>query len=145
MAKDPLDVLREQAYEALSRGQYQEARQIYQQALGYRADSPETHYGIATVCFLLGDLHSAVYHFKEVVRLDPLRAGAYINLGAVYNRLGQFEDSLATLRRGVQLDANLAEGHYNLGLVYRQLGQLELAVNAYREAVRSIAHVRCAL
>jgi tetratricopeptide (TPR) repeat protein len=136
MAKDTLELLRQQAHEALSRGQYQEARQIYQQALGYRTDSPEIHYGIATVCFLLGDLHSAVYHFKEVIRLDPLRAGAYINLGAVYNRLGQFEDSLATLRRGIQLDANRAEGYYNLGLVYRQLGQLEMAINAYREAVR---------
>src|ERR1700692_2104972 len=106
MAKDPLEQLREQAKEALSRGQYQEARQIYQQALGYRSDNPDVHYGMATVCFLLGDLHSAVYHFKEVTRLDPLRAGAFINLGAVYNRLEQYEEALTTLRRGIQLDAN---------------------------------------
>jgi len=136
MSKDPLEVLRSKAQEAITRGQYQEARQIYQQALGYRSDSPDIHYGIATACFLVGDQHSAIYHFKEVIRLDPLRAGAYINLGAVYNRLGQLEDALATLRRGIQLDANRAEGYYNLGLVYRQLGQLEMAVNAYREAVR---------
>jgi tetratricopeptide (TPR) repeat protein len=136
MAKDSLELLRQQAQEALSRGQYQEARQIYQQALGYRSDSPDIHYGIATACFLLGDVHSSVYHFKEVIRLDPLRAGAYINLGAVYNRLGQLEEAVTTLRRGIQLDANRAEGYYNLALVYKQLGQLEMAVNAYREAVR---------
>lgn len=136
MSKDPLEVLRHQAQEAITRGQYQEARQIYQQALGYRSDHPDIHYGIATACFLVGDQHSAVYHFKEVIRLDPLRAGAYINLGAVYNRLGQLDDALATLRRGIQLDANRAEGYYNLGLVYRQLGQFEMAINAYREAVR---------
>ncbi len=136
MAKDSLELLRQQAQDALSRGQFQEARQIYQQALGYRSDSPDIHYGIATACFLLGDIHSAVYHFKEVIRLDPLRAGAYINLGAVYNRLGQLEDALATLRRGIQLDTNRAEGYYNLALVYKQLGQVEMAVNAYRESVR---------
>jgi tetratricopeptide (TPR) repeat protein len=136
MATDQLELLRQQAQQALSKGQYQEARQIYQQALGYRTDSPDIHYGIATACFLLGDLNSAVYHFKEVIRLDPLRAGAYVNLGAVYNRLGHLDDALATLRRGIQLDANRAEGYYNLGLVYRQLGQLEMAINAYREAVR---------
>jgi tetratricopeptide (TPR) repeat protein len=136
MAKDPLETLRKQAQEAIAKGQYQEARQIYQQALGYRSDSPEIHYGIATVCFLIGDSHSAVYHFKEVIRIDPLRAGAYINLGAVYNRLGQYEESLAILRRGIQLDTNRAEGYYNLALVYKQLSQQDMAINAYREAVR---------
>jgi tetratricopeptide (TPR) repeat protein len=136
MANEPLELLRKQAQDALSRGQYQEARQIYQQALGYQSDSPDIHYGIATVCFLLGDLHSAMYHFKEVIRLDPLRAGAYINLGAVYNRLEQYDEALTTLRRGIQLDTNRAEGYYNLALVYKQLGQLDMAVNAYREAIR---------
>jgi Flp pilus assembly protein TadD len=136
MAKDPLDNLREKAQQALSRGQYQEARQIYQQALGYRSDHPDLHYGIATVCFVLSDFHSAIYHFKEVIRLDPLRAGAYVNLGAVYNRLGQHEDALAALRRGIQLDTNRAEGYYNLALVYKHLGQLDMAINAYRESLR---------
>ncbi len=136
MATDQLELLREQAQKALAQGQYQDARQIYQQALGYESDSTEIHYGIATACFLLGDLHSAVYHFKEVIRIDPMRAGAYVNLGAVYNRLGHHDDALATLRRGIQLDSSRSEGYYNLGLVYKQLGQLEMAVNAYREAVR---------
>lgn len=136
MAKDPLEVLRQQAQEAMSRGQHQEARQIYQQALGYNSDSPDIHYGIATACFLVGDSHSAVYHFKEVIRLDPLRAGAFINLGAVQNRLGSYDEALTTLRRGIQLDPNRAEGYYNLALVHKQLGQLEMAINAYREAIR---------
>jgi tetratricopeptide (TPR) repeat protein len=136
MSKDPLEALCNKAQQMLKQGQYQEARQIYQQALGYRSDSPEIHYGIATACFLVGDLHSAVYHFKEVIRIDPVRTGAYINLGAVYNRLEQYDDALATLRRGIQLDANRSEGYYNLGLVYKQLGQLDMAVNAYREAFR---------
>jgi tetratricopeptide (TPR) repeat protein len=136
MPNDTLELLRQKAHEALSRGQHQEARQIYQQALSHNSESPDIHYGIATVCFLLGDLNSAEYHFKEVIRLDPLRAGAYINLGAVYNRLGQPEVSLTTLRRGIHLDANRAEGYYNLALVHKQLGQLDMAVNAYREAIR---------
>src|SRR5262249_27946923 len=136
MAKEPVEILLEKARETLSRGEYQDARQLYQQALGYNSDSPDTHYGIATVCFLLNDLHSAVYHFKEVIRLDPMRAGAFVNLGAVHNRLGQYDEALIALRRGIQLDPNRAEGYYNLALVHKQLGQLEMAINAYREAIR---------
>src|ERR1043166_2012680 len=136
MANESLDTLRKQAQDALAHGHHQEARQIYQQALGYNSDNPDIHYGIATACFLLNDLHSAVYHFKEVIRLDPLRAGAYINLGAVQNRLEHYDESLATLRRGIQLDPNRGEGYYNLALVYKQLGQLDMAITAYREALR---------
>ena len=136
MAKESPETLCKQAQEALSQGQYEEARQLYRQALIYRSDSPEVHYGIATASFLVGDLHSAVYHFKEVIRLDPQRAGAHINLGAAYNRLEEYDEALATLRRAIQVDPARGEGYYNLGLVYKQLGQLDMAVNAYREAVR---------
>jgi tetratricopeptide (TPR) repeat protein len=106
------------------------------QALGLRSDSPDVHHGLATVCFQLHDFPSAAHHFKEVTRLDPLRAGAFINLGAVYNRLDQLDDAIPALRRGIQLDSRRAEGYYNLGLVYRRKGQPDLAIHAYREALR---------
>jgi tetratricopeptide (TPR) repeat protein len=116
--------------------EWDRARQLYLQALGLRADSADVHYGLATVSFQLRDLNSAAHHFREVTRLDPLRAGAYINLGAVYNLLDQIDDAVTALRRGIQLDSHRAEGYYNLGLVYRRKNQPELAVQAYREAIR---------
>lgn len=136
MAKETVENLCQKAQQAISVGDHETARKFYQQAIGLRSDNPDVQYGMATVCFLLGDLSSSAYHFKEVTRLDPLRAGAYINLGAVYNRLEQFDDAVAALRRGIQLDLNRGEGYYNLGLVYRRQGQNDLAIQAYREAVR---------
>src|SRR5262249_42346151 len=124
------------AREHMEQRNWDRARQVYLQALGLRADSPDVHYGLATVCFQLRDLNSAAHHFREVTRLDPLRAGAYINLGAVYNLLDQLDEAVPVLRRGIQLDAHRAEGYYNLGLVYRRKGQPELALQAYREAIR---------
>src|ERR1700756_2532915 len=136
MASESIESLCHKARQAVAQGNYEQARQIYLQALGLRSDAPDVHYGLATVCFLLNDLPSAAYHFKEVTRLDPLRAGAYINLGAVYNRLNMLDEAVKVLRRGIQLDHNRSEGYYNLGLVYRRLGQLDLAIQAYREATR---------
>jgi tetratricopeptide (TPR) repeat protein len=136
MAKETVDTLCQRAQLAITEGNHEQARTLYQQAIGLRSDLPDVQYGMATVCFLLGDLASSAYHFKEVIRLDPLRAGAYINLGAVYNRLEQFDDAVGALRRGIQLDLNRAEGYYNLGLVYRRKGQNDMAIQAYREAVR---------
>lgn len=136
MPKDTVETFCEKAQLAISQGRNEEAQLCYKQALGIRPDSTDAHYGMATVCFLLGELPLAAYHFREVTRLDPMRAGAFINLGAVYNRLEQFDDAIPALRRGIQLDKNRAEGYYNLGLVYRRKGQPELAIQAYREATR---------
>lgn len=134
MAADSFESLCHKAREALAEANGQLARQLYLQALGLQPDSPDAHYGLATACFLLGDLEGAAYHFKEVIRTDPLRAGAYINLGAVYNRMGNLDEAVKALRKGIQLDSKRAEAYYNLGLAYRRLGQVELAIQAYREA-----------
>ncbi len=131
-----VDALCQQARQAIAERNWEKARQSYLQALGLKSDVADIHQGLATVCFHLRDLPSAAHHFKEVTRLDPLRAGAYINLGAIYNLLDKLDDSIQALRRGIQLDTQRAEGYYNLGLVYRRKGQIDLAIHAYREALR---------
>ena len=117
MVVETVDSLCQKARQSIAQGQIEQARQFYLQALNLRSDIPDVHYGLATACFLFNDLDSAAYHFKEVTRLDPLRPGAYINLGAVYNRLEEYDEAVQTLRRGIQLDPHRSEGYYNLGLV----------------------------
>ena len=136
MAPQSFEILCQQARQAIAERNWEKARQSYLQALGLKSDVPDIHQGLATVCFQLRDLTSAAYHFKEVTRLDPLRAGAYINLGAIYNLMDQLDDAITVLRRGIQLDSQRAEGYYNLGLVYRRKGQVDLAIHAYKEALR---------
>jgi tetratricopeptide (TPR) repeat protein len=136
MAIENVESLCQLAQQAVSQGRNDEARQLYMRALALRGDLPDAHYGLATVCFLLNDLPSAAHHFKEVTRLDPQRAGAFINLGAVYNRMDLLDEAIPMLRKAIQLDHTRAEGYYNLGLVYRRKGQPDLAIQAYREATR---------
>jgi len=124
------------AQQAIAKRDWERAKQAYLLALGLRSDAPDIHMGLATVYFQLRELTSAAHHFREVTRLDPLRAGAYINLGAVLNLLQEYDESVAALRRGIQLDPQRVEGYYNLGLVYRRKGQLDMAIQAYREAIR---------
>jgi tetratricopeptide (TPR) repeat protein len=136
MAVENIEKLLQRARLAIEERDWDTAKMLYLQALGLKSDLPDIHYGLATVYFQVKELTSAAHHFKEVTRLDPLRAGAFINLGAVLNLLGQFDEAVAALRRGIQIDVNRVEGYYNLGLVYRRKGQPELAIQAYREAIR---------
>jgi tetratricopeptide (TPR) repeat protein len=136
MVPGKIEKLLLKAKQAIAARDWEKAKQAYLMALGFKSDLPDIHYGLATVYFQLQEFTSAAHHFKEVTRLDPLRAGAYVNLGAVHNLLHQFDDAIAALRRGIQIDPQRVEGYYNLGLVYRHKGQIELAIQAYREAVR---------
>jgi len=136
MVPGKIEKLLIKAKQAIAARDWEKAKQAYLMALGFKSDLPDIHYGLATVYFQLQELTSAAHHFREVTRLDPLRAGAYINLGAVYNMLNQYDEAIAALRRGIQIDGQRVEGFYNLGLVYRHRGQIDLAISAYREAVR---------
>jgi tetratricopeptide (TPR) repeat protein len=136
MSVDKIEFLCQKAQQAISQREWDKAKIVYLQALGLKSDIPDIHYGLATVYFQLRELTSAAHHFKEVTRLDPLRAGAFINLGAVLNLLEQHDEAIAALRRGIQLDPQRVEGYYNLGLVYRRKGQIDLSLQSYREALR---------
>jgi tetratricopeptide (TPR) repeat protein len=136
MVPGKIEKLLLKAKQAIAARDWEKAKQAYLMALGFKSDLPDIHYGLATVYFQLQELTSAAHHFKEVTRLDPLRAGAYINLGAVHNLLNQYDEAIAALRRGIQIDPQRVEGYYNLGLVYRHKGQVDLAIQAYREAIR---------
>jgi tetratricopeptide (TPR) repeat protein len=136
MTPDKIEKLCLRARQAIEQRDWEKAKQAYLMALGLKSDAPDIHMGLATVYFQLRELTSAAHHFKEVTRLDPLRAGAYINLGAVLNLLQELDEAIAAIRRGIQLDPQRVEGYYNLGLVNRRKGQIDLAIQAYREAIR---------
>jgi tetratricopeptide (TPR) repeat protein len=136
MVAENLETFCQRAREAIEERDWDRAKQEYLKALGLRSDSPDVHYGLATVYFQLNELTSAAHHFKEVTRLDPKRAGAFVNLGAVLNLLTEYDEAITVLRKGIALDPKRTEGYYNLGLVHKRKGQLDLAVQAYREAIR---------
>jgi len=112
------------------------AIEVFEQALQIDELEPDIHDGLATAWYLQGDLERAAEHFERVTRLDPRRGPAWINLGAVYNRLQQYTRAAEVLRRAVQVERTSAAAFYNLGSAYRHLRQWAMAVPAYREAIR---------
>src|SRR5215831_10790870 len=112
MTPDKIEKLCLKARQAIEQREWEKAKQVYLMALGMRSDLPDVHYGLATVYFNLRELTSAAHHFREVSRLDPQRAGAFVNLGAVLNLLIQHDEAIAALRRAIQLYAQRVEAYY---------------------------------
>lgn len=120
----------------LKAGRPQEAVAAFEEARRMNELDPEVHEGLATAHFLLKAYEPAARHFERVTRLDPRRGASWINLGAVYNRMGSYQKAAEVLRRAVQIEKKSAVGFYNLGIAYKHLKQWNLAVPAYREAIR---------
>src|SRR5438445_7786613 len=123
-------------HEHLKAGRPHEALAAFEEARQINDLDPEVHDGLATAHFMLQDYEPAVRHFDRVTRLDPRRGSSWINLGAVYNRMGNYHRAAEILRRAVQIEKKSSVGYYNLGFAYKHLRQWAMAVPAYREAIR---------
>ncbi|HEY2251705.1 MAG TPA: tetratricopeptide repeat protein [Planctomycetaceae bacterium] len=120
----------------LKAGRLDDAVTAFQSARQINDLDPELHDGLATAHFLKQDYDAAALHFERVTRLDPRRGASWVNLGAVYNRMGNYQKAAEVLRRAVQIEKKSGIAYYNLGIAYKHLKQWALAVPAYREAIR---------
>ena len=75
----------------------------------------------------------AIDHGEATCRFDPIRAGAYVNLGAVYNRMEQFDEAIQILRRSIQVDPKRAEG-----TVGKLASLLRFSINANQSSLVSL-------
>lgn len=117
-------------------GRHEEAIQLLEQLLTENDTDPTLHDAIGTAYFLAGRNEQAAAHFERIVRLIAAPGKALINLGAVYNRIGQHQKAVDTIRKGLQYEKRSVEGYYNLGVAHRKLNQHAMAVTAYQEALR---------
>src|SRR6516164_1023899 len=65
-----------------------------------------------------GDYRSAESGFREVLKLDPQSAAAYVNLGVVYMRTQKFDAAIKALESAKKLAPTMAGIDLNLGLAY---------------------------
>lgn len=126
----------EKAKQHLKHRQFDQAIALYQQANQIDEYQPEMHEALATAYILAGQIEPAIEHLILVTQLAPRRLTAFVNLGALYNRQGNFNKAIEMCRKAVSIDRKSADGYYNLGFAHKKLNQLALAVPAYREAIR---------
>lgn len=96
----------------------------------------EVYEALGMAYFHSGKLNESSKQFEKATKLRPRAGAAFINWGAVLNRMGNHQRAVEILRKGVQIERSSAIGYYNLGYAHRRLNQQGLAIPAYREAIR---------
>jgi len=135
-ALNEADALCDQAKVLLKERKFAEAQKLYDEAVARDSRSIPAHTGAAAAAFVLKDYQKAATHYKKLSMLDVRRAEPLINLGAVYNRMGDFVNAARTLRQALSKDRKSAPGYYNLAIAYKGQNQQSMCISAYKEAIR---------
>jgi tetratricopeptide (TPR) repeat protein len=82
-----------------------------------------------------GEKHRAIGLYEEILKIDPLYAAAYINLGTINFHLRQYARAEELYRRATEVDPAYVLAFFDLGNVLDELQRPDESIAAYRQAV----------
>jgi tetratricopeptide (TPR) repeat protein len=87
----------------------------------------------------LGRWEDARHAYIEALRLNlnPEAAEAHMNLGAIDQQAGRWDNALIEYQAAYRLNPNLPEVTYGMGQIFQHQGRLDDAAGAYRETIRN--------
>merc|ERR1711871_1436074 len=71
----------------------------------------------------------------EAVRIDPLFADAYSNMGNAYKELNHLGDAIKCYTTAIKIDSELADAYSNLASAYKDGGRVGDAITCLRKAL----------
>jgi len=71
---------------------------------------------LAVQAAIVGNHHEAIDLWKRFISLQPNICDGYVNIGASYTQLGQYEAALTASQKALSLDPQRQEARYNYGI-----------------------------
>ncbi|MCD4827862.1 MAG: tetratricopeptide repeat protein [Candidatus Cloacimonetes bacterium] len=81
------------------------------------ADDFRNYLALGEVAFLMGDLSAAKSCFEQALKINPLSAEAYNNLGVYFNQQKKYNESISCFKTALALKPDFAEAKENLNCV----------------------------
>ncbi len=109
-------------YRALK--QYSESRRYYMKAISIKRDDAISHYNLANVLRLLGDLQASIEHYLFVIGLKEgpnldignLYINSLINLGICYKNKELFDKATDCYQRALSINPKDQSALFNYGM-----------------------------
>lgn len=74
--------------------------------------------------------------FDDVIRLQPDEVSAHINLGNLFDQLGDAPAAEKSYRKAIEIDSGNIRAHYNLGVLFSEHGREREAVAEFEKAMK---------
>lgn len=124
--------------ELLHAGHYDEALEVLRHIPLRSAIVPEALTLIARVHADRGDLDLASAEVQRAIEMDALHHDAYLLLGLIASRQGQWLAAIQQLERARYLNRDAPIVSYHLAEAYRQAGRAEKALHEYRNTLQKL-------
>lgn len=131
----PLAAHINQARALLDRGLYMKAVELCEAGLALDSTSVELHNLKATAYTAEGRYALAIESLNQITRLQPDAALAYLNLGGIHTKLGQYAEAEKFLLQAHVLAPEESEIHRRLGEVFLGTDRFVLAAEEFEHAL----------
>ena len=118
----------EQARESEVKGQWEEAKSYYRQALTLNPTLVEARNNLGTLYVRQQQLTAAIDEFQAAIRIDPNYAKVRNNLGSAYFLSGQETLAIQEFLAALHIDGAYVSPLYNLASLYARRGDVGQAV-----------------
>ncbi len=90
----------------------------------------------ATDLYTAGRDDEALTELRDVIRVEPMNAEAYLLTGRIYQRRGELVSSINQLKTSIFWDAKLIDAHIMLGRIFLERGDRTQAMAYARNAIQ---------
>ncbi|MEZ0373517.1 MAG: tetratricopeptide repeat protein [Candidatus Sericytochromatia bacterium] len=136
--------LRDRAFELHQRGELEQARELYQQALDQQPDTPDLIYILGVLASQQGDYARAIAQIQAAIALRHDQPIYHYNLAKAFKASDRLDQAKASFEQALALDPENAKAHFQLARLLQRLNQPEAALPHFQAAIRhqpdNIAH-----
>ncbi len=126
---------------------WRDSKTLWARALTVTTENWRAHTLYGTMLAAEGLKSEAIVHFTEAIRIQPVYAGIYTQLGAALTDLGRPDEAIPHYRDALRLQPDFAPAHDGLGNALAGKGLLTEAISHFAQALRAnpnnpISHFR---
>jgi tetratricopeptide (TPR) repeat protein len=118
----------ERARDAESKGQWEQAKRSYRQALALNPILAEAHNNLGNLYIRQQQMTAAIDEFRAAIALNPNYALVRNNLGSAYFLIGEEVLAIQEFIAALRIDGAYVSPYYNLASLYARRGDVGQAV-----------------
>lgn len=99
-------------------------------------DSINAHMNIADILSVQGQTKKAVFHYTEVLKLNPDQESAHTDIGLLLVKDGYISEGAEHFAKALKINPHSSTAHYNLGMILEKQGKVNEAIIHYSTALR---------